>query len=480
MTEVKENAILSQTVLDAQVGVLGCMMLDEQVAGMALSRVSDTDFVLKPYRTIFKAIQNLFRDGLPTDAISVREKLGGSIDGPWTQTLKSILDNVPTAANADGYIRLLKESSMLYQLRNLGESLSSADTLDSAKEILDKAMQLQVGRPGIHALTFEDGYNQFFDRHGTGTAVEYLQWAIVQLNEVVQAELGNIVVIGAYPGDGKTAFALQCAAKFGQKHRVGYFSFESKAERLYDRHVSRTALISSKSIASNSLSEKDFSEILALKNTIAGPDVTIIDAAGMTALDIIAYSQANHYDVVIVDYLQQVELSGGSRLKDVERVTAVSHELQKFAVRTNTAVIELSQLSRPDRIKIQLKGEDGKKTVKSIQPPPSMSDLRSSGQIEQDADIILMMWREDYDVKDSPRIIRVEKNRNGEAKDMVRCKFDGDHQAFVRIEPRREPYSGWHTTKREKDPQTTFWADGPAWKETTGPTPFDEEEPLPC
>lgn len=476
--QVKVDAVLSQGLLDAQVGVLGSMLLDEECVGMAISRLAAADFITREYRTIFETMQKLFREGLPTDAISVREKLGAKVDSGWTRLLKDILDVTPTTANADGYIKLLKEASMLYQLRSLGDALSASATIEDARSVLDKAMHLQVSRPGIHALTFEDGYAQFFDRHSGTEAVEHLEWAIIQLNEVLQAELGNIVVIGAYPGDGKTAFALQCAAKFGQKHRVGYFSFESKSERLYDRHVSRTALISSKDIAANALTEEQFADIITLKKSIAGPDVTIIDASGMTALDIVAYSQAKHYDVIIVDYLQQVEQPSGPYMRDFERVTAVSRELQKFAVRTDTAVIELSQLNRPDRVKVQYKGEDGTKRVKSVQPPPTMADLRSSGQIEQDADIILMLWREDYDVKDSPRIIRIEKNRNGEAYDMVRCKFDGDHQMFTRIEPRRDPYNGWTPKKPPADVQTSFWADGPAWKEVKGEaaTPFDDEK----
>lgn len=471
-----KSGLLPQKLMDAQVGVLGSMLIDPDCVGNVLSRVSAKDFVSAPYRTVFQAVQALFQAGLPTDAITVREKLGGKVDDTWSELLYGLMEVTPTAANVDAYVQLLKESSMLYQIQSLGGELQRAADLDEARTLLDKAMQLQIGRPGIHALSFAKGYEEFFDRHNGDNAVEHLDWAILQLNEVLKAELGNIVIIGAYPGDGKTALALQFAARFGRKHNVGYYSFESKSSRLYDRHVAREALISSGAINDNKLSEEDYQDLIALKDKLAGPQVTIIDAVGMTALDIVAYSQAQHYDVIFVDYLQQVEQPPGPPMKDFERVTAVSRELQKFAVRTNTAVISLSQLSRPDKVKVKYKDGDGKDRVRSITPPPTIGDLRSSGQIEQDADIILLMWREDYELKDSPRIIQVAKNRNGEALDKVRCRFDGEHQTFTRMEPKWEqPPEKPEKKERQKHRQLNFW-DGFEQLPDDTETPFDEDK----
>jgi Replicative DNA helicase len=432
---VHPDAVLSQTLLDAQCGVLGAMLIDPDTVGPTLSRVQASDFTVKQYRTIFQGIQALFRDGKPVDGITVRGIIGDSFTGILTQ----LIDRTPTSAAIDVYTDLLKRSAMLTHLRDLGAELAEAQTAEDAQALLDKAMRLQVGKPDVQSLTFAQGYEQFYDRHNGETAVEFLDWDLPQLNSVIKAECGNIIIIGAYTGDGKTAFALQCAARFGRRHNVGYYSFESKKERLYDRHVSRTAMISSSKITANALDESDYKELIELKNPLSDPKVTIIDAAGMTAMDIIASSQANHYDIVIVDYLQQVEQPSGPYMKDFERVTEVSRELQRFAVRTDTAVISLSQLSRPDKVKVKYKGDDGEWHIRSITPPPTIGDLRSSGQIEQDADVILLMWREDYEVKESPRIIQVAKNRNGETLDKVRCHFDGDLQTFSRIAPGSEP-----------------------------------------
>lgn len=472
MREIQTDAVLSQDMMNAQVGVLGSVLIDEDCAGRVLAQVSDRDFATAQYRSIFQAIQALFRAGLPVTGISVREKLGGTSEDGWSRLLLDIMDTTATAAHVDDYVQMLKETSSLYQLREFGAALQNAGDMAEARSILDKAMQLQVGRPGIHALTFAKGYEEFFDRHSGDAAVEHLDWAILQLNEVLKAELGNIVIIGAYPGDGKTALALQCAARFGRRHKVGYFSYESESSRLYDRHVAREALISGSAINDNQLTEENYKEIIALKDKLAGPAVTIIDAVGMTALDITAYSQTRHFDVIFVDYIQQVEQSSGPLQKDFDRVSQVSRELQKFAVRTKTAVIALSQLTRPEKIKVRYKDDNGDTRVRSITPPPTLSDLRSSGQLEQDADIVLLMWREDYDLKEAPRVIQVAKNRNGEAMDKVRCRFDGEHQMFSRIEPRKEPEP--EKKERQKPRQVSFW-DGLEVLPDGTDTPFDEK-----
>lgn len=158
MSEAKTVAVLTQDLMNAQVGVLGSMLIDEECVGFVLSRVSERDFVTQQYRSIFRTIRALFREGLPTDAIAVREKLGGKLGDGWSKLLTGIMDYTPTAANVDGYVQMLKEKSALYQLQELGAALQNAADMNEARSILDKAMQLQVGRPGIHALTFAKGY----------------------------------------------------------------------------------------------------------------------------------------------------------------------------------------------------------------------------------------------------------------------------------------------------------------------------------
>lgn len=451
----EQSPILSQRLLDAQAGVLGSMLIDPDTVPAVLSQVRAEDFVNKDYRLIYQAIQARFRAGQPIDAILVRETLGGGVDGPWTGILRDLMDNTPTAANVDAYIGQLRESATLARLRNLGDRLGNAETLDEAQGLLDQMRAQQVSRPGVQAMDMAEGFERFLDRHDGEHKPQYLSWGVAVLDERIFAEPGDMVVLGGYPSDGKIAMALQFAFGIGKKHRVGFFSYESTRDKLFDRTVSRETGVSYTKIKRNQMTEEDYRDLLDLRPLLTAPQLTLIDAAGMTVLDIQAYSQAHRYDVIFVDYLQKIAAPRGVRQTDYERVSAISSQLQQFGRITGTTVVALSQLSRPDR--------DAK--TRKIRPP-ALSDLRSSGQIEQDADVVLFLYREDYDDKKANRILRIAKNKEGEAMDYVRFRFDGDLQTFSRIAPVPEPPA--EKPKRQKQPprQVSFWADGGSFEDT--------------
>lgn len=456
MSEIKQDAILSQRLLDAQVGVLGSMLIDPDTVPEVLSRVRDADFAEEKYRLVFQAIQARFRAGQAIDPILVRETLGGGVDSPWTSILQGLMDVTTTAAHVDDYVDALRASVTLSNLRTLGTQLAEADRLEDAQTLLDQMRAQQVSRPNVQAMDMAEGLERFFDRHNGEEKPQYLSWGVPVLDERIFAEPGDMVVLGGYPSDGKTALALQFAFGIGRNHRVGFFSYESTRDKLFDRTVSRAAMLSYTKIKRNQLTEADYRDLLELRPQLTAPQLTLIDAAGMTVLDIQAYSQAHRYDVVFVDYLQKIAAPRGTRQSDFERVSAISSSLQQFGRITGTTVVALSQLSRPDR--------DAK--TKKIRPPV-LSDLRSSGQIEQDADVVLFLHREDYDDKQSNRILKIAKNKEGEAMDYVRFRFDGDLQTFSRIAP-ETPEPPAEKPKREKQPprQVSFWADGGSFQDT--------------
>ena len=427
MSEIKQDAILSQRLLDAQVGVLGSMLIDPDTVPEVLSRVRDADFAEEKYRLVFQAIQARFRAGQAIDPILVRETLGGGVDSPWTSILQGLMDVTTTAAHVDDYVDALRASVTLSNLRTLGTQLAEADRLEDAQTLLDQMRAQQVSRPNVQAMDMAEGLERFLDRHNGENKPKYLSWGVPVLDERIFAEPGDMVVLGGYPSDGKTALALQFAFGIGRNHRVGFFSYESTRDKLFDRTVSRAAMLSYTKIKRNQLTEADYRDLLELRPQLTAPQLTLIDAAGMTVLDIQAYSQAHRYDVVFVDYLQKIAAPRGARQSDFERVSAISSSLQQFGRITGTTVVALSQLSRPDRDK------DGKIR------PPTLSDLRSSGQIEQDADVVLFLYREDYGKKDSNRTLQIAKNKEGEALDWVNFRFDGDIQTFTRIAPVPEP-----------------------------------------
>ena len=446
------SPILSQRLLDAQVGVLGSMLIDPDTVPLVLSRVTAEDFISRDYRLVFQAIQARFQAGQAITPILVRETLGGGVDSPWTQLLQGCMDVTATAAHAEEYVDALRRDATLARFQDLCGQGTSAETLEEAEGLLDRMLAQRMERPGVQAMGMEEGFERFLARHDGEKKPNYLSWGVEVLDARIFTEPGDMVVLGGYPSDGKTALALQFAAGIAKKRRVGFFSFESTRDKLFDRMVSRAAMLSYTKIKRNQLTEEDFRDLLELRPALTAPSLTLIDAAGMSVTDIQTYSELRKFEVVFVDYLQKITAPRGLRQTDFERVSAISSGLQQFGRLKEITVVALSQLSRPERDK------DGKIR------PPTLSDLRSSGQIEQDADVVLFLYREDYGKKNSNRTLQIAKNKEGEALDWVNFRFDGDLQTFTRIAP--EPPV--EKPKREKQPprQVSFWADGGSFADT--------------
>lgn len=441
MSGQNNDAMLAQQMLDAQVGVLGSMLLDDSTIGTVMQEVGAEDFREPSYRTIFQAVRNRFSAGKPVDPVLIRGDIGQS----YEPLLMQILELTPTAANADAYVRQLKEASELYRLQEIGSAISLAVTLEDAQALLDKAFAARVSRPGIRRLSFADGYEQFFDRHNGEKKPEYLRWGVPVMDERIFVEPGDMVVIGGWPSDGKTALALQFAAGIGERRSVGFYSYESTRDKLFDRYASGAALLSYTRIKRNTLTEEDYKELLALRDKLTRPRVDLIDAAGMTVEDIQADAMARHYGVVIVDYLQKCAVPSEMRRSPLfEQVSAISSSLQQFGRRTKTTILALSQLSRAE------KDRSGNRR------PPTLGDLRQSGQIEQDADVVLLLYRENYEEKDSNRILLIAKNKEGEALDKIRFRFDGDTQTFSRIAPGAEESAPEKRPRRQEYEQETI------------------------
>ncbi|MFR1617623.1 MAG: replicative DNA helicase [Dysosmobacter welbionis] len=452
MSEIKQDAILSQRLLDAQVGVLGSMLIDPDTVPEVLSRVRDADFAEKKYRLIFQAIQARFRAGQAIDPILVRETLGGGVDSPWTSILQGLMDVTTTAAHVDDYVDALRASVTLSNLRTLGTQLAEADRLEDAQALLDQMRAQQVSRPHVQAMDMAEGLERFFDRHNGEEKPQYLSWGVPVLDERIFAEPGDMVVLGGYPSDGKTALALQFAFGIGRNHRVGFFSYESTRDKLFDRTVSRAAMLSYTKIKRNQLTEADYRDLLELRPQLTAPQLTLIDAAGMTVLDI-SIQPGPPGTTWCLWTTSEDRRAQRHPQSDFERVSPSPAVCSSLGGSQDRWWPEPA--SRPDRDK------DGKIR------PPTLSDLRSSGQIEQDADVVLFLYREDYDDKQSNRILRIAKNKEGEAMDWVNFRFDGDLQTFSRIAP-ETPAPPAEKPKRERQPprQVSFWADGGSFQDT--------------
>ena len=445
----EQQKILSERLLTAEQGVLGSMLIDGEAIGPMLAAVRPEDFQRPENRNIFQAFRELYGQGKACDPILVNEYMGGS----YRQYLADLMELTPTAANAEEYARVLRESSRLWRLRTIGDKLAQAEDLESCRKLADQAGLLLCDRSEVRKTDMKQGLKEFFLRHGGGQQKEFIRWGISWLDERLHIGGGDMVVIGGQASSGKTAFALQLAFHIARQKRVGFFSYETGNEKLIDRTVACQTLVSYEKVMTDKLEREDMQQIYEMRRELEEPDMEYLETNGWTVSDIGAYAMARRYDVIVVDYLQKIAVtSQGRYLGDYERVSRVSSDLQQLGRQTGRIIIALSQLSRP--------GKDGL--------GPTMSSLRSSGQIEQDADVVLLLYRENEQDTESRRKLVIAKNKDGRANEGTLLEFDGDNQRFRRSVSWTPP----ERMRKKKEPAQTSVFRPVAGD---GPTPFDEK-----
>lgn len=445
----KQEKILSERLLTAEQGVLGSMLIDEEAIGPMLMAVSAEDFQRPENRNIFRAFRELYGQGRACDAILVNEHLGGS----YNQYLASLIELTPTAANAGEYARVLKESSRLWRLRAIGDKLAQAEDLEDARALAEQASSLLCEHSEVRKVDMKQGLREFFLRHGGGQRKEFISWGLSWLDERLHISGGDMVVIGGQASSGKTAFALQLAFHIARKKRVGFFSYETGNDKLIDRTVTCQTLVSYEKVMTGKLEREDMQQIYEMRRELEGPHMEYLETGGWTVSDIGAYAMARRYDVIVVDYLQKVAVvSRGRHLRDYEQVSQVSSDLQQLGRQTGRTIIALSQLSRPDKEGLA----------------PTMASLRSSGQIEQDADVVLLLYKEDPENAESRRKLVIAKNKDGRANEGTLLNFDGDNQRFRKSVSCTPPEP---KQKRKVPAQTSIFRPVAG----DGPTPFDEK-----
>lgn len=446
MSDAKRTspALLSEQLTRAATGVLGSMLIDEAAVGPMLMAVTESDFQLPGHRSLFRAIKDLYGQGRPTDYILVNEYLGGDC-GPL---ILALMEATPTAANAGEYAKELKRTSRLWQLRQIGDQLSQAEDPEACRKLVDRANLLLCERIGVRRLDMKQGLKEFFVRHDPQRVRDTLKWGLSQLDENLHVGAGDMVVIGGYASAGKTALALQLAFHIAQSRRVGFYSYETSADKLHDRMVSCQSQTSYRKIMSDQLEERDFAQVYDMSGHLTSPALELLETGGMTVSAIGSYAMARHYDVIVVDYLQKIPAAGRTA-NDFERVSQVSSDLQQLGRRTGKVIIALSQLSRPEG--------DGK--------APTMSSLRQSGQIEQDADVVLLLYKEYPKETFSRRCLDIAKNKDGLSGLGILLNFNGDTQCFRQSGAQTPP----------KEPPTEPVQQSIFKPLPDGPTPFDGE-----
>jgi replicative DNA helicase len=411
--------------LEAEQSVLGAMLMSRDAIETVVQTVRAEDFYRESHRRLFETVSGLYDRGEPVDMITLAnelkrtgdlERLGG-VSG-----LAALVDRVPTAANVEYYATIVREKSVSRQLihaatRVVSDAYSDsrplAETLDDAERLILEATELKRNQD---FLSIKELVGRSFEyvsdlaqhqRHITGVPTGF--YDLDELTAGLQPS--NLVVIGARPSVGKTSLALNIAqhvsmvANAGkEKMPVGFFSLEMTAAELALRLLCSVARIDMKKARSGYLSQSDTSRLSQASGHLYDTPLFIDDTSSMTVLELKAKARRlmrqHHIGLLIVDYLQLIQ-AGVSTEGRVQEVAYVSRQLKALAKDLSIPVVVLSQLSRPQ------KGQEDRK--------PVLSDLRESGAIEQDADVVLFIHREpsQEDREKSEYEFMLAKQRNG-------------------------------------------------------------------
>lgn len=402
--------------LDAERGVIGSLLIDESLVREMVSVVDAQDFLNPANRLIFQAARQLFRAGKPVDALTIRDRVGSQYSDYMTQ----LMEITPTSANWREYAALMHSQATTQRIKNLAQYiLENAVTLDDCRQPCADMAQLLADGRRIDAWTMREMMEDFFRAQDPDApAPEYVTYGLEVLDQRNYTELGDVVMIGGYPSDGKTALALMMAYHMAARYKVGFFSLETDKRKVRDRMVASVAQIDFDAIKRRTLTESDWAGLAAKSTDMSKRDLTVLRAAGMTVADIQSASQAYGFQVVVIDYVQLITPEVSRRAPRSEQMADVSRALHTFAQSSGTLVIELAQLTRQER---------------GSWREPDMHDLKESGQFEQDADIIFLLYRpspsDDTLDQEKNRILKIAKYKEG-PRGRWPLYFDGPKQTF--------------------------------------------------
>ena len=430
---------------EAEQSVLGAILLDsESLADIMEILPSSEYFYLSSHRDIYRAMIDLFTLSQPVDFITVLEKLKAgrdSSEGDLKNYLMSLAEIVPSINRVTEYARIVRDKYMLRSLimssreiiadaSNPGEEISKL--IDSAEQrIFDIRDSKSV--KGLEKVG--DVILQTFDRldilnspeseyyKGIPTGIGALDNTITGLNR------SDLIILAARPGMGKTSFALNIARHVSVtcKRRVAFFSLEMTKEQLASRLLSTEGLIEGTKLRTGKLNEEEWVRLIEAGDVLSKADMYLDDTPGITVPEMKAkLRRLKHVDLIIIDYLQLMDSS--RRIENrVQAISEITRNLKILAKEFNVPVITLSQLSRASEQRSDNKHK------------PQLSDLRDSGSIEQDADIVLFLYREGYyknaegDAEDSDKNSGeciVAKNRHGETRS-VPLHWQGEFMRFT-------------------------------------------------
>ena len=432
--------------LEAEQAVLGCILIDKESAISAMEVLKENDFYREDNKAIFASMANLFEKAEPIDIITVKADLTtrglfDSIGG--LEYLSRLTDQVPTTANVEQYINIVEEKSLLRALIKVANDIINLgyenkediiNIMDMAEKKIFEVSQKRnqkgyVQIKDVLVETFamiEKMYNNKQSVTGVPTGFTDLDYKTSGLQN------SDLVLIAARPAMGKTAFGLNIAqhAAIYAKVPVAVFNLEMSKEQLVNRILCCEAMVDSSKIKTGRMDEDDLQKIARALLPLSDAPIYIDDTPGISVMEIRSKCRKlkleKNIGLVVIDYLQLIQASGRKNGSREQEISEISRSLKILAKELNIPVIAMSQLSR---------------AVESRQDHrPMLSDLRESGAIEQDADIVMFIYRDDYYNPETERKniseIIIAKNRSGST-GTAELLWLGQYTKFANIEKYR-------------------------------------------
>lgn len=433
--------------IEAEQAVIGAIFLEPDQFSAATEILQPDDFYRSSHQRIFASMLRLSDKGEPIDLVTVTSDLTNEKtleEAGGVSYLSDIAGSVPTAANIQYYSQIVEEKALLRRLiRTATDIVSSGYTKeDSVDEVLNEAEKniLEVSHRKNASSFWEikdvliEVYDNIEHLHHHDADVTGLASGYRDLDRITSGfQRNDFIVIAARPSVGKTAFALNIAqnAAINSEENVAIFSLEMGAEQLVSRMLSAEGNIDATKIRTGQLEAEDWGKLTMAMGSLSNAGIYIDDSPGIRVSEIRSkcrrLKQENGLGMIVIDYLQLIQGNAGSRENRQQEVSEISRSLKALARELDVPLIALSQLSR---------GVESRQDKR-----PMMSDLRESGSIEQDADVVGFLYRDDYYDQESEKEniieIIISKQRNGPV-GTVELAFVKEYNKFVDLDHRYE------------------------------------------
>jgi replicative DNA helicase len=433
--------------MEAERSILGAVLLDNTLYDQAAEHLTPDDFSLDAHRRIYSRMRDLQETGRPVDMITLVEELDRrkeieAIGG--VAYLSSLIDGVPERPSIEHYVRIVRDKALLRGLINASQNAiaEAIEHSDEAEEVLGRAeeaiFRLSEGRIGQTFMNIPDiirsSFGSLEELYKRGQEITGLATHYTLLDKLTSGlQPSDLIIIAARPSMGKTAFAMNIAenAAVLDGKVVGVFSLEMSREALLMRMLASHAQVDSKDLRQGFLTKDDMRKLTRATENLSRSKLYIDDSPSISVSEMRAKArrlkQTEGLDLLIVDYLQLMAAVpvGGKRFENrTQEVSAISRGLKALAKELKVPVVALSQLSRAP----ESRGGDHR---------PQLSDLRESGSIEQDADVVAFIFREEIYKKDDPDLegkaeLIVAKQRNGPT-DTLRMVFIKSYTRFENL-----------------------------------------------